>query len=107
MHIRGGIVAVLALFGFTTLSNTADAGSIWFQPSPYLSSDDMPADFAAMNPFIEDFEDGSADAMLSISPGKIIGPGYDSGIPDVTDSVDADDGPIDGSGGQGHSFFTR
>ena len=58
MHIRGGIVVVLALFGLTTLNSTADAGSIWFQPSPYLSSDDMPADLAAIYPLIVDFDYG-------------------------------------------------
>jgi hypothetical protein len=58
-----------------------------------------------LNPFIEDFEDNAVDSRLTIAPGKIIGPGYDSGIPDVTDSVDADDGAVDGDGGHAHSFF--
>lgn len=104
MQTRGGLI-LLATIGLMVLSSAANAGSIWFEPTAYLSSADMPSDFAKMNPVIEDFEDGSADPMLNIYPGKILGPGHDSGIKDVTDSVDADDGPIDGSGGQGHSFF--
>lgn len=105
MHARGGLLACVLVGAVGLWSSDVAASSIWFEPSPYLSADDMPSDFKATNPFIEDFEDNEADSRLTIAPGKIIGPGYDSGIKDVTDSVDADDGTIDGDGGNGHSFF--
>ncbi len=105
MHARGGLLAFVLVGTVVLLSSTAAGSSIWYEPTPYLSADDMPSGFKATNPFIEDFEDNAIDSRLTISPGKIIGPGFDSGIPDVTDSVDADDGTIDGDGGQGHSFF--
>lgn len=72
----------------------------FFGPVPYLSSADTPPGFASGEACIEDFEDGVADARLSFpQPGSIIGPGG------LTDSVDADDGLIDGSGSNGRSFF--
>ena len=87
MQTRGGLI-LLGTMGLFVLSSAANAGSIWFEPTAYLSRADMPSDIAKMNPIIEDFEDGSTDAMLKIYPGKILGPGHDSGIKDVTDSVD-------------------
>ncbi len=86
-------------------TSMSDPSAIWFEPTPYLSAENLPSGFKATNPFIEDFEDGAVDSRLTIAPGKIIGPGYESGIKGVTDSVDADDGMIDGDGRQGHSFF--
>jgi hypothetical protein len=107
MHARGGLLALVLIGTVALLNSTAVAGSIWFEPTPYLSADDMPSEFKATNPFIEDFEDGTADSRLTLGPGRIIGPGFDSGIKDVTDSVDADDGSIDGDGGQAHSFWSQ
>lgn len=51
--------------------------------------------------FFEDFEDFAFDVPgVTASDGWIIGPTA------LTDSVDADDGVIDGSGVAGHSYFT-
>jgi hypothetical protein len=47
---------------------------------------------------IEDCEDGSVDPRLLVSA-QVVGPGG------LVDSVDADDGAIDGSGTNGHSLF--
>ncbi len=72
----------------------------FFGPAPYLSAADTPEGFASGAMTIEDFEDGVADARLILPGGSsIIGPGGN------TDSVDADDGVIDGDGNQGHSLF--
>jgi hypothetical protein len=50
--------------------------------------------------FLETFEDGALNTPgVTASTGSVIGPGG------LTDSVDADDGVIDGSGTNGHSFF--
>ena len=70
----------------------------FFGPTLYLSAADTPAGFASGPMAIEDCEDGSVDPQLVLSA-QIIGPGG------LTDSVDADDGAIDGSGSNGHSLF--
>ena len=56
---------------------------------------------------VEDFEDELVDAFLTIDNGQILEPNAISGLPDpVTDSVDGDDGLVDGNGNGGHSWFT-
>jgi hypothetical protein len=84
-----------------TLSTGASAATL-FGPTAYLSSADIPAGlYAGGSPtFLENFEDGTLDGGISASVGSVIGPGG------LTDSVDADDGAIDGSGTNGHSFFS-
>lgn len=71
----------------------------FFGPVPYLSADDTPSGFALGPTFIENFEDRTLDPRISASTNSIVLP---SGI---TDSVDADDGVIDGSGNGGTSLF--
>jgi hypothetical protein len=70
----------------------------FFGPAPYLSAADTPPGFASGEMAIEDCEDGVLDPRLSTTA-TIIAPGS------ITDSVDADDGVIDGSGQGGHSLF--
>lgn len=82
-----------------------------FGPTPYLQTGDTPADFfctICSDPLhIEDFEDNMLDAFLSIDNGSILLPNTFSGLADpVTDSVDGDDGTVDGDGNSGHSWFT-
>ena len=75
----------------------------FFGPTPYLSSSDSPfaSSILAGTMNLETFESGTfATPGVTASAGGVIGP---SGI---TDSVDADDGVIDGSGTGGHSFFS-
>lgn len=87
------------LLAFLTFSSASYAAE-YFGPSPYLQASDTPAGFADDRTFIEDFEDGVADPRLSFAlTGQIIPPGG------LTDSVDADDGSIDGKGSGGRSFF--
>ena len=75
---------------------------IFLPPTPYLSSADSPFEMSELGTtfFFEDFEDGTFDLPLGVAswPGVVNGPGS------LTDSVDGDDGVIDGSGTGGHSF---
>ena len=95
-----GCAAVL----FTFAHATAMAAPIFFGPTPYLSAADIPAGFyLGGSPLgLEDFEDGSLDFGLTTSSGVIAHPGPIPGV----DSVDADDGTIDGSGSLGHNLET-
>ncbi|HSH17148.1 MAG TPA: DUF11 domain-containing protein, partial [Verrucomicrobiae bacterium] len=70
-------------------------------PSPYLCQTDSPF-FAAIQAgtvFLETFEDGMFNAPGVSALGTVVGPGGN------TDSVDCDDGNIDGSGTFGRSLF--
>src|SRR5437764_5013275 len=72
-------------------------------PTPYLSKNDSPfvTSINAGTTFLETFESGAlATRGVTASTGSAIGPGG------LTDSVDGDDGSIDGSGTNGHSFFS-
>lgn len=86
------------------LAAHAGAATFW-EPTPYLSSADIPAGFYATGgpTFLDTLEDGTLGGMLTANAGSVIGPGQFDGI---RDSVDADDGAIDGLGGGGTSFFT-
>lgn len=90
-------------FGETTL----------FGPTAYLSSADVPAGFVCelcddCVHIIEDFEDDSLDHGITISgfDASIIGPDFSTGVDKLTDSVDSDDGSIDGVGNEAYSFFS-
>src|SRR5712691_3367254 len=75
----------------------------FFGPTPYLSSNDIPAGLynSGAPTFLENFEDGNLDPRIIASAGGVIPLGFEG----VIDSVDADDGGIDGSGVKGHSWF--
>lgn len=79
-----------------------DAAPIFVGPTSYTSQADRPAGFyAGAGPtFLEDFEDFSLDGGITASTGVVISPGGS------TDSVDADDGTIDGFGTAGRSWFS-
>src|SRR5205807_1307490 len=76
----------------------------YFDPTPYLSFQDSPFRNAALNYFyLEDFED-----HILNTPGVSADAGGVTGViscPGYHDSVDADDGVIDGHGGSGDSYF--
>jgi hypothetical protein len=78
------------------------ASPLFFGASPYLSKDDSPFidQINSNDAFLEDFEDD-----LLNTPGVIASVGAPIGPGGLADSVDADDGAIDGSGTNGHSFF--
>jgi hypothetical protein len=71
-------------------------------PTPYLSVADSPFDMSGLGTtfFFEDFEDGSFDLPpgAATSEYEVLPPSP------TTDSVDADDGVIDGYGTDGHSL---
>jgi hypothetical protein len=73
-------------------------------PTPYLQFSDSPfagTDFSAGYFYLENMEDGALNVPgVTVNFGAVYGPGG------LTDSVDADDGTIDGSGTNGHSFFS-
>ena len=99
---------VIVILGTTVLTaclmagRTVHAGSATFifdPDTPYLSVDDSPflgeSDFA-----LEDFEDSLVNILgVTIDGGVLREPS------NFTDSVDADDGVIDGSGTDGHSYW--
>jgi len=123
LGFRGTVTAVN---GLDILSHTSGAGTYLDQlqittadeqatlePSHYLAFDDsQPAAGTSVSPFshvdfsagyfhLEDFEDGALNTPgVSASRGEIRGPGDST----VVDSVDADDGAIDGSGSAGHAL---
>jgi len=90
----------LSLAGLLLAPLAAHAQTTFFGPLPYTSTADRPAEFAPIGfeIHVEDAEDGAIDARLSVNA-SVIGPGG------LTDSVDADDGNIDGSGSNGRSLF--
>lgn len=92
---------LLALAVAATSASAADATFV-FTDTPYLSEADIPAGFygSGLPTVLENFEDGVLDASLRVNAGmQIIAPGG------FTDSVDGDDGAIDGSGAGGRSIF--
>lgn len=81
----------------------AASASAQFQgPTPYLDRPDSP--FAGVPAWayfhVEDFEDGLNTPGLSASAGSLLSSGG------LRDSVDADDGAIDGSGSAGFSWYS-
>ncbi len=76
----------------------AACGQTFLGPSPYLCAGDSPWDTAAPGFVLETFEDGFNTPGVT-SNGNITGPGGN------TDSVDCDDGVIDGLGRNARSWF--
>ncbi|WP_189524748.1 PEP-CTERM sorting domain-containing protein [Methylophilus medardicus] len=96
-------IVVAALFASSfTAAQAATSTAIFWGPSAYLSANDIPVGFyAGGSPqLLDTLEDGSLDASLSANNGAVYGP---TGI---ADSVDSDDGNIDGFGTAGRSWFS-
>ena len=94
--IRNAVLAFTAVLAAGDVS----AAPVFYGPTTYLSSADIPSGFYSGLPtFLEDFEDGSLDGGITASAGTVFGPNVS------VDSVDGDDGIIDGSGLDGRSFF--
>jgi hypothetical protein len=91
------VVCGVAVFTAFETSRAAN----FFGPTAYLQSTDIPANFYASGHALalEDFEDGTLSFGITASSGGVTGPGGN------TDSVDADDGNVDGSGTLGKSWF--
>lgn len=84
---------------FCALSAEDVGATDFFGPTAYAQRSDTPAAFLIDRLHLEDFEDSQIDPGLIINGASVIGPSS------LTDSVDADDGLLDGSGTNGHSLF--
>ncbi len=89
--------AALAAASTTTWAATAAPAAVFFGPSAYLSSADIPLGFYGGGgpAVLDNLEDGSLDASLLGSGGGVISSTFGGG----RDSVDADDGLINGTCG--------
>lgn len=98
---RGSLWVLAGLAGLTPLG--LQAATQAYGTTPYVSFGDSPFNGIAFSTWqLEDFEDGlNTIGATATTPGNVLGPG-----PQV-DSVDADDGAIDGNGNAGHSFFSQ
>jgi hypothetical protein len=92
---RIGFVVVLVV----SVPVASHAGGPYVGPIEYLSAADNPFPLATPGLCLETFEDGA------LTPGGVTGNGSFVGPGGITDSVDADDGSIDGSGNGGHTYF--
>jgi hypothetical protein len=98
MHTTRRSIFLCALCTFAAGNSVA---ADFFGPTPYVQRSDTPAAFSVDSLDIEDFEDGLLDPrLIPVTPVELIGPGG------LTDSVDADDGVVDGSGINGRSLFS-
>lgn len=91
-----------ALLAVAAVLAAPAAGAALLHSSSYASFADSPFSALTFDYFLlENFESGSlAVPGVTASAGIVAGPG------NLTDSVDADDGSIDGSGVAGHSWFS-
>jgi len=96
IEITISVLASVALWD----ASSAVAAPTFLGPTPYLSSVDSPFIGAT----IEDFEDGLLNiAGVTASGGSAAAPGFGC----CHDSVDGDDGSIDGSGSLGGTFYSN
>jgi len=95
--IVGSVLALVVL----SLSAPVDAHAQaeYLGPTPYVGKADSPFETSAFGFCVEDFENGKFDVPGATGNGVPVAPGG------ITDSVDEDDGTIDGSGTAGHSYF--
>lgn len=88
--------------GFLPLEVFA-AGVVFHGPSPYLGFDDSPFKAQSFEYFYLQTFEGSSGNL----PGVTLSPGWVINNPSsVADSVDIDDGVVDGMGTNGHSLFS-
>jgi hypothetical protein len=97
-HRMLGVVALAAVLGMPSVAAASFIG-----PTPYLGFSDSPF---SSDPFawfhLEDFEDGLNTPGANVGPASVV-----LAVAGYTDSVDADDGSVDGSGSGGHSLWSN
>jgi hypothetical protein len=101
--MRRRVLAIaFSAVALVALPHRAAASSIG--PVPYLSFADSPFNGGSFSWFyLEDFEDGLLNTPgVSVSPSTVA-----IAVGGFTDSVDGDDGVIDGSGSNGHSLWSN
>lgn len=81
------------------LAAPAAAQTTYYGPLPYLSEADQPVGFFTGPHVLENFEDGALDFGVTANTGIVTSPASN------IDSVDGDDGVIDGSGNDGRTWF--
>ena len=94
---------VLSLVMSLVFGSVGVAAPTFYGPTTYVQASDSPFASGTFSYFyLEDFEDG-----LLNTPGVTVDGGFwtRSSYPTAVDSVDADDGSIDGSGSAGNSWF--
>lgn len=94
------------LLPFVGLVGALSVSAQWFGPSPYLALADSPFSPGGYSSYfhLENFEDGLLNSPgLTITP--VSGPGFVYSNPFNGDSVDEDDGAIDGSGLGRFSYY--
>jgi len=86
-----------ALTLVSAAGNSLAADPIFFGPTAYLSATDIPAGFyqGGSPLLLDNLEDGSLDASLAGTGGSVISASFGG----IRDSVDSDDGVIDGTCG--------
>ena len=95
MFVRGAMIGLL----FASFSQAASVG-----PTPYLSAADSPWNSVSFSSFfLEDFEDGLLNTPDVSQVGATDVPAAGG---QFNDSVDSDDGAIDGFGTAGRSHYT-
>jgi len=102
MRRESACCAALVVMLFAGATFAGDNGGIIFEDESYLDGSDSPFDlFDPGNEFfLEDFEDG-----LLNTPGLIAFGGEIRMPSPFTDSVDTDDGVLDGFGTAGHNYW--
>ncbi len=99
---RANVCCALIALGMLTVPAMAGIKGYVFEDSSYLSGFDSPFElFGPDSDFLlEDFEDGMLNSL------GLLGFGGEIRFPsNFTDSVDADDGSIDGFGLEGHNYW--
>lgn len=98
-HVITGIATALVLGGVATAHGATILG-----PTPYLQAADSPFSSETFGTFyLDNFEDGLLNQPgVTASAGWIV-----AGHGTFTDSVDADDGLVDGSGLNGESYYSN
>lgn len=101
MNLVPRMWALGSLLAVSAAATAAPPPIQWMGPDPYLSDKDAPFRFASRLRYkdLENFESGKIGALgVTISPGFIVGPHV------FRDSVDGDDGAVDGLGRNGHTW---
>ena len=99
--VRRIVFVFSALMAVGGGSQLASAATVFVGPTPYLSFADSPFTGGFAYFHLENFEDGALNSPGLSSPiGVVASPNA------LTDSVDGDDGAIDGSGAAGRSWFS-
>lgn len=99
--------SIIATLSLVVLNAISANGAQFFGPTPYLSAADSPFDLSGLGStfWLEDFEDGAFNTPGVRQLRDLDHPPAVRLPSNLTDSVDADDGQIDGFGTGGHSLF--